>query len=82
MSAAEVGFDMARPTLLAGNLLNDSRIVQVRARVLGSGLRVQGLGLLLALVSMRPCVRAGLYTSCRCTTLPSLCGGLGLGSRV
>ena len=31
MSAAEVGFDMARPTLLAGNLLNDSRIVQVRA---------------------------------------------------
>ena len=29
MSAAEVGFDMSRPTLLAGNLLNDSRIVQV-----------------------------------------------------
>ena len=32
MSAAEVGFDMARPTILAGNLLNDSRILQVRHR--------------------------------------------------
>ena len=32
MPAAEIGFDLAWPTIMAGNLLNDSRIVQVCPR--------------------------------------------------